>query len=226
MRIYIADDDDDICFVIERQLVADGFEVESFKNGQQLYDAFINNPCDLIVTDVLMPVLNGFEMCSLIRETSQVPIIIISANGEEEKRLRGYELGSDDYLTKPFSLKELSMKVRNMLKRVNDQSRQLSTNNHYKVKDLIINNNEHLVYIGHDQLSLSEKEYNFLSLLVNNKNKALSREFLIEKIWGYEFVEDTRLLDHVVKRIRKKLIELEAQFRIETVWGFGYKVCD
>ena len=226
MLVYVADDDKDICFVIERQFVSDGFEVKTFESGQQVYDAFLEAPCDLIVTDVMMPELNGFEMCSLVRKISNVPIIIISANGQVAKRLQGYELGSDDYVTKPFSLKELSMKAKNMLKRIDYQSRLFESEDRYAIRDLIIKESEHLIYINNELMTVSEKEYNFLHLLIINKNKALSREFLIEKIWGYEFVEDTRLLDHVVKRIRKKLIELESEFRIETVWGFGYKVCD
>ncbi len=226
MKIYVADDDKDICYMIERQLVVDGFAVDTFYDGQELYETFIKTPCDLLITDVMMPKLNGFQLCQLIREISNVPIIIISANGEEEKRLQGYNLGSDDYLTKPFSLKELSLKSRNMLKRINNRSIYNNDINIHMIKDFIMKIHEHTAFIEEKRMNISEKEFQFLQILVESKNVALSRETIIEKIWGYGCVEDTRLLDHVVKRIRKKLIELDAKFRIETIWGYGYKVSD
>lgn len=222
--IYIADDDKDICYLISQQLNKDGMETKSFPDGQALYEAFMEVPCDLVVTDVMMPILSGFELVKRLREISQVPLIIISANGQEEKRLRGYELGSDDYLTKPFSLKELSYKVRNLLRRHQIQSPTNAGNHYMSASDLILDSQNHEVRIGDQLVETSEKEYQFLKLLLGNKSKAFSREEIIEAIWGYDFVEDTRLLDHVVKRIRKKLIDCDAVFRIDTVWGFGYKV--
>lgn len=236
MLVYVADDDKDICYMIERQLVKDGFEVMTFHDGLALYDQFQSIGCDLIITDVMMPAMTGFELCQKIRILSDVPIIIISANGEEEKKIRGYTLGSDDYLTKPFSLKALSMKARNMILR-NERQKDavrvdpVSTHdneavNLYQIKDVTIDLLSHSVGVNGKPMSVSEKEFSFLLLLVKNRNKALSREMIMEDLWGYENVEDTRLLDHVVKRIRKKLMEMDAEAMIETVWGYGYKVSD
>jgi DNA-binding response OmpR family regulator len=220
--IYIADDDPNICHMIQMQLQKEGFEVNIFMNGKDLLETFESEPCDLIITDIMMPEMDGYNLCKIIRSQSMVPIIMLSAKSEEVDIIQGLELGSDDYLAKPFSLKALTIKVKNMLKRIQPTN----VIEHINCKDLMIHIKEREVFIDSVVLSVSAKEYDLLVLLVKNKNEAFSRSEIIKAIWGFEEKDDTRLLDHTIKRLRKKLYEQNALFEIETIWGFGYKVGD
>lgn len=222
--IYIADDESHICHMIERQLLTENYNVMSFLDGESLLERFNQMPCDLIITDIMMPGINGYELCQTVRLTSNVPIIMLSAKGEEIDRIHGLELGSDDYMTKPFSLRELAVKVKNMLKRTERSTSVIS--HEIRCQDLVIDKVKHLVMIGEKELHVTSKEFELLFLLVANKNEAFSREKIIQVIWGYDYNEDTRLLDHLVKRLRKKMIQEEAICQIETIWGYGYKVGD
>lgn len=221
--IYIADDDANILEILKKTLLSDHHEVEVFEDGTHLLERFQKRPCDLIISDIMMPVLSGYDLCREVRKVSQVPFIMISAKDEEIDRVLGLELGSDDYISKPFSLREISVKVRNILKRSYGQ----------KVNDSLIRNGnlvvdltKRLVYINDDIMQVTTKEYELLSLFLKNKNRAFSREEIIEVIYGYDYFGDTRQVDHVIKRLRKKLLENNSETQIETVWGFGYKVSD
>jgi DNA-binding response OmpR family regulator len=220
--IYIVDDDENLCSILSLQLRNEGYQVNSYTKGTDVIDAFNSKPCDLIISDIMMPEMNGYEVCQKIREVSDVPFIMLSAKGEEIDRILGLELGSDDYITKPFSLREVVIKVNNMMRRFQKNSTAAS----HVCKDLKLDQNARVAYVGNDVLELTSKEFNLVLYLVTNINQAFSREQLIENIWGYDYYGDTRQVDHMIKRIRKKLIALEAEFRIETVWGYGYKVMD
>lgn len=194
--IYIADDDENICKVLKSQLESDGYEVEAFEDGISLLERFKSKGCDLVITDIMMPKMSGYDLCREIRKTSDVPIIMISAKDEEIDRLLGLELGSDDYISKPFSLREVSIKAN---------------------RSILVHGKE---------FKATVKEYDLLELLIENKNQAFSREMIIQKVWGYDYYGDTRQVDHLVKRLRKKMLIAESQCRIETIWGYGYKVSD
>lgn len=222
--IYVVDDDENLCEILSRQLTAEGYRVETFLHAQLLIDRFQKKPCDLIISDIMMPDINGYDLCREIRSISDIPFIMLSAKNEEIDRVLGLELGSDDYITKPFSLRELSIKVKNMLRRY--QRVNTPSNDELICMDLKLDIKERSAWINHIQLELTTKEFNLLELFLMNKSLAFSREQLIEKVWGYDYYGDTRQVDHMIKRIRKKLLAVDAEFRIQTVWGFGYKVSD
>jgi len=200
------------------------YVVEVFYNGTDLLETYKKTPCDLIITDIMMPDLSGYELCREIRSLSDVPILMISAKDEEIDRVLGLELGSDDYISKPFSLREVSLKVRNILRRVNGT--QKTSDSQISCLDLTINTDSREVTVNSQILNTSNKEYELLHLFITNKNRAFSREQIIQSIWGYDYMGDNRQVDHLIKRLRKKLLLAEAQCKIETVWGFGYKVSD
>lgn len=222
--IYVADDDINVCHLLKSHLENEGYAIEVFHNGQTLLDAYNIKRADMIITDIMMPIMNGYELCKAIRQNSDVPIIMLSAKDEEIDRVLGLELGSDDYIAKPFSLRELTIKVRNMLRRwykKEEQSEEILS-----CKDVTIHINNRAVYIHDNELKTTAKEFELLFLLIKNKNRAFSREEIIQKIWGYDYIGDSRQVDHLIKRLRKKMLLEEAECKIETIWGFGYKVSE
>lgn len=222
-KIYVADDDTNLCHLLKSHLVKEGYRVEVFSNGQYLYEAFQREQCHLIITDIMMPVMDGYELCKAIRGISDVPIMMLSAKDEEIDKLLGLELGSDDYISKPFSLREITIKARNMIRRafaIKSKEEVLTC------KNLSINIGTRTVWVNDEEIKVTTREYDFLCLLLNNKNRAFSRDEIIQKVWGYDYVGEARQVDHLIKRLRKKLLLAECEASIETVWGFGYKVSD
>lgn len=220
--IYIADDDKNICDLFSVHLSRENYKTEVFYNGEDLYNAFLKKPCDLIVTDVSMPKLGGYELCRVIREKSEVPIIMVSANHDEIDRVLGLELGCDDYIAKPVSLREITVKIKNIFKRISTSA---PTKNHIiEFKDLVIDVLAHDVILCDQKLPVTPKEFELLSLLVRNPHKAFTREELISIVWEYDYEGDTRQVDHVIKRLRKKMLENGGECQIQTVWGVGYKI--
>jgi len=224
--IYIADDDSTICELLELHIENAGYKVRTFDNGESLYNAFLINPSDMIITDIVMPKMTGYDVCREVRKVSTIPIFMISANNEEIDRILGLELGSDDYISKPISFRELLIKIKNTFKRLDNYSEKLPVQNTIKSKDMTLNIDNREVFIGDNLLQTSSKEFELIKLLMENINRAFSREQIIEKIWGYDYFGDTRQVDHMIKRLRKKMIHMEAELRIQTVWGFGYKIGD
>lgn len=223
--IYAADDDQMIRELLQAHIEKAGFGIKTFENGRSLYDAFIAEPCDLIITDIVMPVMNGYDLCREIRKESMVPIYMISANNDEIDRVLGLELGSDDYISKPISFRELLIKIKNTFKRLDNYSvKPLKSN--LVCLDVTLNKENREVFIKDQLLQTSSKEFELLMLLMDNVNRPFSREQLIEAIWGYDYFGETRQVDHMVKRLRKKMILMEAEMQIQTVWGFGYKIGD
>lgn len=220
--IYVADDDKNLCEILKQHLENEGFAVRTFLTATDLYHTFLAHPCQLIISDIMMPMMNGYELCKKIRLTSEVPFIMLSAKGEEIDRVLGLELGGDDYLSKPFSLRELTLKIKNILRRRNDHQLQ-----HALIcKDVELKLKERAVYVNQHVIKITSKEFDLLHYFIQNKNLALSRDMIIEEVWGYKYVGDSRQVDHAIKRLRKKLLEHHVQLTIETIWGFGYKVND
>lgn len=223
--IYIADDDKNICNILKTQLESENYLVKEFYNGEDLLNEFKNTPCSLIITDIMMPKLSGYELCKEVRKFSDIPIIMVSAKDEEIDKILGLELGSDDYISKPFSLREISIKTKNMLRRT--RIIPVSTNEDIlNIKNLKILKNNREILINDEEFKTTTKEYELLLLLIENKNKPYSREMIIENVWGYDYFGDTRQVDHLIKRLRKKMLLAGSNCNIETVWGYGYKVSD
>lgn len=217
--IMLVEDEPRIRKLISDYLLREGFDIVEASNGKEALDIFNTMNLDLIILDVMMPILDGFSVCKEIRKISTVPIIILTAKAEEEDELLGYDIGSDDYVTKPFSPKILVAKVKALLKR--SDSKDSSHLNLLCFKDLSINKLSHEVKVREDVVNLSPKEYDLLLYLVENENIALSRENILDKVWGYDYYGDIRTVDTNIKRLREKLINMAEL--IKTVRGSGYK---
>lgn len=217
MHILVVDDEKLIRDVIKEYLINEGYTVLEASNGIDAIEMVkIHKNIDLIVMDIMMPKMDGFSAVKEIKNFSSVPIIMLSARGEEYDKLSGFDLGIDDYVTKPFSPKELVARVKAVLKRNGNEDVE-----EYKYKDLIINYKSHTVKIENKELELTPKEYDLLTYFTRNENVALSREQLLSKIWGYDFFGDDRTIDTHIKMLRNKL----GKYRdlVKTVRSVGYK---
>lgn len=222
--IYIADDEVNICNIIKSFLIKEGYEVETFNDGGSILDSFNKKPADMLVIDVMMPELDGFSLCSAIRQKSSVPIIIVSAKDTKPDKIAGLTLGSDDYLTKPFSPMELIARIKSIFRRIElDKTKDIRPEK-LILTDVEINNDLKQAEVRGKSIGLTGMEFDLLHYLAQNKNKAVSRSELLDKVWGFESEVETRATDDMIKRIRKKLADSRSRLKIETVWGFGFKV--
>ena len=170
--------------------------------------------------------MDGLDLCKKIRTVSQVPIIFVSAKDEAVDRIIGLELGADDYLSKPFSPRELLVRLKIIFRRIEPVMVSDHETTTYQIKDLKIDDSKRVCSVKDKELSLTNNEYMLLAYLVKNKNISFTRENLIQNIWGYDYVGESRMIDDLVKRLRKKLKSFDAQVEITTVWGYGYRIDD
>ncbi|MDF2614339.1 MAG: response regulator transcription factor [Clostridia bacterium] len=225
--IYVVDDEMNICNIIKSFLIKEGFEVEAFTDGTVMLEAFNKKPADMLITDIMMPELDGYSICQAVRQTSLVPIIFVSARDTSPDKIAGLSLGADDYITKPFSPMELVMRVKSMFRRIEfDKGKQSSQSNLIKISDICIDLNKKAVFYNNKELKLSMKEVELLTYLSLNKHRPISRDELLNKVWGFESEAETRATDDMIKRLRKKLHTEGSSLKIETVWGFGFKISD
>ena len=224
--IYIADDEVNICNIIKSFLVKEGFEVETFNNGRSILEAFNAKPADMLVIDIMMPEMDGYSLCSLIRQKSSVPIIIVSAKDTEPDKIAGLTLGGDDYLTKPFSPMELIARIKSIFRRIELDKARKDTSQVLQLADVVMNPDTKQAECGGRSINLTGMEFSLLYYLSVNKDRAVSRSELLDKVWGFENEVETRATDDMIKRIRKKLFDAGSDLRIDTVWGFGFKVQD
>ncbi|SHI32792.1 DNA-binding response regulator, OmpR family, contains REC and winged-helix (wHTH) domain [Clostridium cavendishii DSM 21758] len=215
--ILIVEDEIRIRFLLRDYFHKENFNILEASDGLEALEIFANNSIDIIVLDIMMPELDGFTVCKTIRETSSIPIILLTAKSEEEDKLLGYDLGADDYMTKPFSPKVLVAKVKALLKRTssNKDSSILSFNG------LTINKLSHEVLVDNTVINLSPKEFDLLLYLSYNHGIALSRDKILDNVWGIDYYGDIRTVDTNIKRLREKLLS-KADY-ITTVRGSGYK---
>ena len=216
IRILVAEDEKNIRSLIVRYLENEGYTVFEAGDGETAADIWIDTPVDLAILDIMMPKMDGVDVLDTIRQDSDIPVIMLTAKREESDRLSGFEHGTDDYITKPFSPKELVMRVKALLKR----SGKLSQNAVISFPGLSVNTQKKSVDTQDGAVSLSAREYELLLYLINNKGTALSRIQLLERIWGYEYEGSERVLDTTIKRIRHKLGDCGTYIR--TLRGVGY----
>lgn len=222
MKLLVVDDEANICNLIEKYAKFEGYEVIKASNGMEAVSISKKEEIDLIIMDIMMPELDGFSACKEIRRNKNTPIIMLSARGEEFDKIHGFESGIDDYVVKPFSPKELMLRVNAVLKRTSLSSKATNIEHEvYSSEGLNIDFTARKVTIDKKQAELSPKEYDLLFYLVRNKDIALSREKLINEVWGYDFYGDDRTLDTHIKMLRKSLGEY-SRF-ITTVRGVGYR---
>ena len=215
--ILIVEDEVRLRFLLRDYLKKDGFTVLEASDGEEALNIFSQNNVNLIVLDVMMPKLDGFNVCKAIRKVSNVPVILLTAKSQEEDKLFGYEIGADDYITKPFSAKVLVAKVKALLKRAKTP-KDLNISEYNGLK---INKSSHEVTINNNEIYLSPKEYDLLIYLTSNEGIALSRDKILDNVWGFDYYGDIRTVDTNIKRLREKL--LDKSNYIATVRGSGYK---
>lgn len=224
--IYIADDEVNLCNIIKSFLVKEGFQAESFQDGRSLLEAFDAKPADMLILDIMMPEIDGYSLCSAIRKKSPVPIIIVSAKDTETDKIAGLTLGSDDYLTKPFSLMELIARIKSIFRRIELDRAKPDGTGEIRFADITINPAAKQAEFNGKILCLTGMEFTLLCYLIENKNRAVSRSELLDRIWGFENEVRTRATDDMIKRIRKKLAQSGSSLNIQTMWGYGFKVTD
>jgi len=223
--IYIADDEKNILDLMFQYLSNENFLVETFSSGDSLFEAFSERPCDLIILDIMMPGTDGLLISSKIRKLSNVPIILVSARDSEIDRITGITLGSDDYLTKPFSPMELVARVKSIFRRM-EFSREIAP----KVQEICtftnvsINSLSREAFIDNIAIDLTPTEFELVLYMISNANRAISREELLKNVWKVEYEIDTRATDDLIKRLRKKLKNYNSKASIDAVWGFGFKL--
>lgn len=221
-KILICDDNRQIVSVLAQYAERDGFEVKKAYDGNEALDMARAEEFDMILLDVMMPGKDGFEVCRELRRESNVPIIMVTARGEDFERIMGLEIGADDYVVKPFSPSEVIARVRAVLRRI---SRDDNTSERiFKSGNLKIDLDCFTTEVGGNPVALTKKETELLWTLATNKNKVFTRENLLDSLWGYDYMGDTRTVDSHIKRLRAKLDEYPSEgWEIKTIWGVGYK---
>lgn len=215
--ILFAEDDNQLRTTIVDYLTAKGLTVYSARNGSEAVDRFYDNDPDLIVLDIMMPVMNGMEVCKIIRRRNKtVPILFLTAMAQEQDYLNGFKCGCDDYIVKPFPLSVLYEKCMNLIKR----SKRIDSDNSLTVSGVHLDFNTYKAYAGGTEIILSGKDFNLLWYLMENKNIVLNRELILTHLWGYDFDGDTRVVDTHIKNLRKALGEKSSLIR--TVVNIGY----
>ena len=221
-RLLLVDDEPAIIKGLKFSLEQDGYEILTASDGGEALEQFKKGGVDLILLDVMLPVMDGIEVCQRIRESSQVPIIMLTAKGEEFDKLLGLELGADDYITKPFSPREVLARVKAVLRRMHEL-KDSGKASHLVVENLDIDMSAFTVKLDGKLMPCTPKEIEILWTLANNPGMVFSREHLLQSIWGYDFLGDTRAVDSHIKRIRAKLCKEGNGWDIKTVWGVGYR---
>ncbi|WP_165000406.1 response regulator transcription factor [Anaerophilus nitritogenes] len=219
-KILIVDDDIYICELIEMYLKKEGYKVCVAYDGVSVIEKFKEETPSLVILDIMLPKMDGWDVCREIKKISNVPIIMLTAKGDTFDKVLGLKLGADDYIVKPFEPRELIARVEAVLRRMGEKP---VTTRSIILPNLSIDTDLYRVKINDKIIVLPPKEMELLYFLVKNKNIVFTREQLIENIWGFDFEGDIRTIDVHIKRIRKKLESLKNQYSIQTIWGVGYK---
>ncbi len=220
ISVLICDDNESVHNSLSPYLAEQGIQVLSVYNGEDALQVFRTRRVDLIVLDIMLPGISGTEVCKAVRRRSSVPIIMLSAKSEEFDRILGLEFGADDYMTKPFSPRELSIKIRNILRR----QQAVPDDQKLSFQELVLYPGSMEVFIGGEKQNFTAKEVKILMCFLRNAEKVLSRDQILNTVWGYEYCSDSRVVDTMVKRVRQKLPSDGVHFAIRSVYGVGYKL--
>jgi two-component system response regulator ResD len=221
-KILIVDDEREMRQLLRIYLQQENYLIEEAQNGKEAYEQIINNDFDLVILDVMMPIMDGWETIERVRKVSSVPIILLTAKSAVEDKVLGLTTGADDYLVKPFDDAELLARVKALLRR----TQKASTNNDVlKYKGIILNKTARSVMYQEFVINLTQTEFDLLEVLIEHKGNALTRDHLVDLIWGIDFMGEDRTIDSHIKNLREKLhaFGIEKTF-IKTIWGIGYKV--
>lgn len=228
-KILVVDDEQNLVDSLQYSLRAEGYEVATAKDGEEALEKARDLLPDLIILDLMIPIINGKDVCRIIRKESNVPILMLTAKDNEIDRIVGLEIGADDYITKPFSMRELMARIHGVLRRVtwanNSSLANESSSTVLSTSRISINTESHEVLVSGTSVSLKPKEYELLSLLLVNKGKVLSRDQILNAVWGYDFYGDTRTVDVHIRWLREKIEENPSSpVSINTVRGVGYQL--
>lgn len=214
-KILIVDDEEQIRNILRMYLVREGYEISEAEDGEKGLKLFYEKPFDLVILDVMLPKKDGWSILREIKKYTETPVIMLTARDDSEDEVFGFEMGADDYITKPFNNKVLLARVKSLLRKSNN-----SVESIIEIGDLVINDTSHSVTDSKGEIELAPKEYDLLIYLVKNNKIALSREKLLNEVWGYDFLEDDRTIDTHIKNLRKKI----GKGTIKTIRGIGYKL--
>ena len=221
-KILVVDDDEHIAELISLYLAREGYDTKEAYSGPSAVETFESYQPSLILLDIMLPGMDGYEVCKKIRKTSNVPIIMLTAKGETFDKVLGLELGADDYVVKPFEPKELVARVKAVLRRYESKEESSGEGNVLRFENLEINMDNYTVMYHGKEVSFPPKEFELLYFLAKRPGQVFTRDQLLDKIWGYEYIGDTRTVDVHIKRIREKFTQ-DDPWCIRTVWGVGYK---
>ena len=220
-KVYVADDEKNIRELLGTFLSNEDLTVELFETGDQLLLRFMEEEADVVVLDVMMPGTDGFGTAAAIRKRSDVPIILLTARDSDKDFVEGFSSGADDYFTKPFSPVQLTLRIKAILSRKN---KEVSTAETIQFQGLHLSEKDRLAYFKEKPIKVTNTEFELLKLLMEYPDQAISRDELLAQVWGYESNVETRVTDDTIKRLRKKLRQVDSDVQIETVWGYGFKL--
>ena len=220
--IMVVDDDENIAQLVRLYLEKEGFELVSFSRGDSALTAFKSNPPALLLLDIMLPGMDGWQVCRAIRQISSIPIIMLSAKDETFDKVLGLELGADDYIVKPFDTKEVIARIKAVYRRVGQSSGEAEIKE-VKYDKLSVNMTRYELRVNGQVLDTPPKELELLFHLASNPNRVYTRDQLLDEVWGFEYYGDSRTIDVHVKRLREKLEGVSDKWALKTVWGVGYK---
>ncbi len=223
-RILIVEDEVNIARFLELELKHEGYEVDIASNGRVGLEKGLQPDVDLIVLDLMLPVLSGIEVCRRIRQSSNVPVIMLTAKDDVSDKVMGLDMGADDYITKPFAIEELLARMRVALKR--ETSKKVTENGILTFRNLTLNKDQRQIMIDDQEVILTKKEFELLVYLLENLNIVLSRENILEKVWGFDYYGDTNIIDVYIRYLRGKIDQKFNMNMIHTVRGVGYVIRD
>ena len=222
-RVLVVDDEKLIVKGIRFSLLQDGLEVDCAYDGEEALELAKNNEYDLVLLDVMLPKLDGFEVCQQIREFSDMPIIMLTAKGDDMDKILGLEYGADDYITKPFNILEVKARIKAIMRRTGKKEEKVDESNIIIKHDMKIDRESRRVFIEGEEINLTAKEFDLLEILATNPDKVYSRDQLLNLVWKYEYAGDARTVDVHIRRLREKIEKLPSNPKyVFTKWGVGY----
>ena len=222
VKILIADDDKNIVELLRLYIEKEGYTTVTALNGREAIAAFNREKPDLVVLDIMMPEIDGWQVCKEIRKSSEIPIIMLTAKGETFDKVLGLELGADDYVVKPFETKELIARIKAVLRRYDSKTKAV-VSDEVKYENLSVNLANYELKLNEKIIEIPPKELELLHFLASNPNRVFTREQLLEEVWGFDYFGDSRTVDVHIKRLREKLENIKGNWTLKTVWGVGYK---
>lgn len=222
-KVLVVDDEKLIVKGIRFSLEQDGMEVDCAYDGEEALHMAMANAYDLILLDIMLPKMDGFEVCQAIREFSDIPIVMLTAKGDDMDKILGLEYGADDYITKPFNILEVKARIKAIMRRTAGKKEETRSDAVIEKKDLKLDCDSHRLFILGNEVNLTTKEFDLLMLLVKNENKVYSRENLLDLVWGKDYPGDVRTVDVHVRRLREKIEKNPSEPKyVHTKWGVGY----